>query len=163
MDTIKNSEKGAGLVEVLIAVGISLVLLVFSLKTMTEYNKFDKHKKIQVSQLLLKNHINKLVDCKKTAEELSNTCNLDQYIKVKSLANKTLINVPKNGKPTKIGRYQVRAKCSSCPECPQDRKIEIEARLVSKKNKPVKHPIYKKARWIPLYDKTPFHCFLYSG
>lgn len=155
----KNSEKGAGLIEVLIASGVLLVVINILMQSFLNFKKFQKYENMQLSTLFLKNYINEKVDCDATVEEIKGSCKQGSAIELVSKKGKVLIEkAKKDSDYTKIGNYQVRAVCGP------DSAIDIESRLVNSKNQPVPHPLKTNLKanelWVSMYKNVKFQCEL---
>lgn len=162
-DWFSDNEKGAGLIEVLIVSVILLVTFQFLMQSFLNFNSFQSKKKVQMSQLAIKDYINEAVDCEKTMEELGSSCDPGEFLELTASDDETLVKKSsKSGKnSTKIGEYQVRAVCKEfkeCEDCSEVVGIGIETRRVNDKNKAVKDPLTGKTDWVELYKKIPFQC-----
>ena len=154
------SQKGSGILEVLVMSGILLIIIGFLFQSFTNFSNFQRYKKISLNELFLKNYLNDAVDCVSTAEDIGTTCKPGEHLELlsKSPTKPTLI---KDGSEddlyTKIGSFLVKASCG------KENKINIKSKLVNKNNQPVKHPIYKTQGWKKLYKNIDFKCTLNSG
>ena len=154
----KESEKGAGLIEILIVSGVLLFVIQFLMQSFLNFKSFQKYENMQLSTLFLKNYINEEVDCEKTMAAYT-TCTEGQAMQLIDRDDQVLIATAKDKKYSVIKkRYQVRAICSACEDCPGGVTIDVESRIVNSKGKPVKHPLRGKPVWVSLYKKVPFQC-----
>ena len=151
-----RGQRGAGLIEVLIMSGVMLMLVMFMMQSFSNFNKFQKHKKIQLNELFLRSYINDSVDCDQTLSNLGGSCSSVSQIEIASNSETEDILVKLGNKSsndyTKIGDFQVRAFCL------KNGKIKLQKRLVGKQNQPVKHPLHNTAKWTPLYKNIDFKC-----
>ena len=168
----QEKQKGAGIIEMLISSTVLLLLFQFFLQSFVNFQKVQKYENMQLSNLFLKNYLNESVDCKETVNNAPDCNSNKTYLKLYSKSpgpdeDYELVAIPLENKSsigkeyTKIANYQIRASCSV-----KDNSINLEARLLSKGNKPIKMPLQKKNGankknlWVSIYDKIDFPCVL---
>ena len=161
----KNNQYGAGLLEILIFCVILLMVVQVTNKMFTNFSKFQRQKRFQISKQVLVSYLNDVVDCEQTLDPIGNSCTAGNDVDLESAKSHVFEKkVSKDEKSyTKIGDYLVRATCKSCLEeenCSSGTKISVEALLVNKKNNAVRLPMPTKSKWIELYDKVPFKCVM---
>ena len=158
-DLNPNNQKGIGILELVIATGITVLVIGFMMMYFTNFEGYQKHQKLKMSIIFIKNFINNSVHCEKTILNAGGSCTGGDDLKIisKSANKPTLIRIGStDGKVynyRRIGRYMVRARCEE-----EGNKIQIDAVLVNQKKQAIEHPIYKTKGWIPLYVDVPFKC-----
>lgn len=160
-----ESQKGAGLVEILITSSILLVIFMFLMQTFTNFNRFQSQQKNKLSKLEAKDYVNESADCDKTRALLTDgTCDAGERIEIRKQDDSVLIKVPDESENDyqRLGSLQLYAVCEPCTdeECNESKIIAIKGRKVDADGRPTKHPLTKedeefKDMFNPL---IPFSC-----
>lgn len=155
----RKNEKGTGIIEVLVVLGIVLIIFTFLIDSFLNLNKLQKKKQTQIGHLIVKLYVNEYTDCNKTQQKNGNSCSKGSSLELIGSDGSTVIN-KSSSQYTNIGpNYQVRAICD------EGGRIDIQSRRV-KNGKPIKDPLTGKIPgkdsngWISQFNKIPFSCDL---
>ena len=152
---LKCCQKGAGLIEILIASGVLLFIVQYVMQSLLNFKDFQKYENLQLSNFFLKNYVNELVDCENTMDKVE-SCKTGDEISLYDSEDEIFVPIPASSKKM-FRRYKVRAICSACEDCPGGKTIDVES-LALKDGKPDNHPHRSKPVLISLYLKIAFKC-----
>ncbi|NRA69338.1 MAG: hypothetical protein HRU19_33015 [Pseudobacteriovorax sp.] len=154
MKKFDKSEKGFGILEILIASSLLLLMFSFLSNRFVNLSRYSDKKKNDIGFLMLKTYINERADCGKTQDANGDSCTDNTSLEILAADDSIIIS---RDSITSVGpSYQVRAVCKGGD-------IDILARKVRNGN-PVRDPLKRRVvgnnGWISLYKKIPFHCSL---